>query len=263
MRLAAVTRFVPLVVTLSVGLAVAFSFAALILAFDLRKETKGTPSRKFASAGVMGIAVSAMHYTGMASASFVPSAVAPDLSHAVSISTLGAIGIGDVTLIVLALAVFMCSVDRRRAAQAEELEHRVVERTRELTAIYEQLRNEMLERQRAEVSLHETQAELAHITRVLAMGELVAAIAHEINQPLAAVVINANFCLRQLASGTPNLEGLREAMAEIVNDGAPGERRDFANSCAVRSPEIRFPCGPIWLLICHTRPATGCNCSRS
>src|SRR5712692_2100234 len=134
MRLAAVTRFAPLLVTLSVVLAIVFSFAALMLAFDLREETRGTPSRKIASASVMGTAVSAMHYTGMASASFMPSAVAPDLSHAVSISTLGTAGIGSVTLVVLGLTVFMCSVDRRLAAQTNELERRVIERTSQLTA---------------------------------------------------------------------------------------------------------------------------------
>jgi C4-dicarboxylate-specific signal transduction histidine kinase len=54
----------------------------------------------------------------------------------------------------------------------------------------------------------------------LAWGQLAAAIAHEVNQPLTAIVTNANFCARQLAAGTPNNSELREAIAEIVNDGA-------------------------------------------
>src|SRR5439155_969857 len=65
----------------------------------------------------------------------------------------------------------------------------------------------------------EAQAGLSHVTRVTTMGELAAAIAHEVNQPLAAIVTNANFCLRQLASATPNSDKLREAISEIVNDG--------------------------------------------
>jgi C4-dicarboxylate-specific signal transduction histidine kinase len=50
------------------------------------------------------------------------------------------------------------------------------------------------------------------------MGELVAAIAHEVNQPLTAIVTNANFSLRQLKGSTPNLDELRTAITEIVND---------------------------------------------
>jgi len=51
------------------------------------------------------------------------------------------------------------------------------------------------------------------------MGELAATIAHEVNQPLTAIVTNANFSLRQLESSTPNLNELRAAITEIVNDG--------------------------------------------
>src|SRR5437867_3756878 len=83
----------------------------------LREETKGTPSRKIASAVVMGAAVSAMHYTGMASASFMPSTVAPGLSHAASVSSLGNAGIVIVTLIVLVTVVLTSAVDRRLASQ--------------------------------------------------------------------------------------------------------------------------------------------------
>jgi NO-binding membrane sensor protein with MHYT domain len=71
MRLAAVMRFNPLIVVSSVVLAMVFSLAALLLAFDLREETRGTPSRKVVSSLVMGTAISAMHYSGMASASFI------------------------------------------------------------------------------------------------------------------------------------------------------------------------------------------------
>src|SRR5207302_745588 len=139
MRLAAVFRFHPLLVTLSVAFAIAFSFAALILVFDLREETKGTPSRKIASAVVMGAAVSAMHYTGMASASFMPSTVAPGLSHAASVSSLGNAGIVIVTLIVLVTVVLTSAVDRRLASQRAELE-----RGRELATINEELRKPCL-----------------------------------------------------------------------------------------------------------------------
>src|SRR5438046_9769489 len=76
MRLAAVFRFHPRLVALSVAFAIAFSFSALILVFDLREETKGTSSRKLASAVVACAAVSSLHCPGMASASFLRPSVA-------------------------------------------------------------------------------------------------------------------------------------------------------------------------------------------
>ncbi len=220
MRLAAVCRYNLRIVALSIVLAVIFSLAALVFAFDLREETKGTPSRKAMSALLLGAAVSAMHYTGMASASFFPTAAAPDLSHAIDISSLGTAGIGIVTLMVLGVAVLTCAAERRLAAQAKDLEQRVVVRTRELAATNDMLRQEMDNRQRTEAALQEAHAELAHIARVLSMGELVALIAHEVNQPLGSIVTNASFALRQLDSGAPNLQQIREAIAEIVNDGS-------------------------------------------
>ncbi len=78
---------------------------------------------------------------------------------------------------------------------------------------------DVTEQRRAEEQLRQAQDDLAHVTRVQAMGELAAAIAHEVNQPLAAIVTNGNFCLRELAGGGPNPDSLREAIAEIVNDG--------------------------------------------
>ena len=99
-----------------------------------------------------------------------------------------------------------------------ELERRVLERTQQLSTVNEEMRKEISERQRAEEALLEAQAELARVTRALVMGELVATIAHEVNQPLAAVVTNGSFCLRRLAEATPDPDELRPAIAEIVND---------------------------------------------
>jgi C4-dicarboxylate-specific signal transduction histidine kinase len=73
------------------------------------------------------------------------------------------------------------------------------------------------DRKRAEEALQKTQAELAHITRVTTMGELAASIAHEINQPLGAIVNNSNVCL-QLVGTTGSEERKREALLDIVND---------------------------------------------
>ncbi len=78
---------------------------------------------------------------------------------------------------------------------------------------------DVTERNRTEEALRDAQAELAHVTRVMTMGELTALIAHEINQPLAAVVTNANACLRWLMGPIPNLDEAREALARITRDG--------------------------------------------
>jgi len=77
---------------------------------------------------------------------------------------------------------------------------------------------DITERKHTEEALQEAQDKLALITRAHAMGELAAAIAHEVNQPLTAIVTNANFSLRQLKGSNPNLEELRMAISEIAND---------------------------------------------
>ena len=74
-------------------------------------------------------------------------------------------------------------------------------------------------RKRAEAELHEAQTNLARVTRVTALGELAASIAHEVNQPLAAVVTNAAACLRWLNRATPDLNEARGAVELIISDG--------------------------------------------
>src|SRR6185503_16665039 len=78
---------------------------------------------------------------------------------------------------------------------------------------------DVTERRQAEEELRQTQAELARVARVTAVGELAASIAHEVNQPLAAVVANANACLRWLAGEPPDLDEARAAAGRIVRDG--------------------------------------------
>jgi PAS domain S-box-containing protein len=71
----------------------------------------------------------------------------------------------------------------------------------------------------AQEELRNTQAELAHMMRVMTVGELTASIAHEVNQPLAGIVTNASTCLRMLAADPPNLEGARETARRTLRDG--------------------------------------------
>jgi len=82
-----------------------------------------------------------------------------------------------------------------------------------------QINTDITERKRAAEALQDTQAQLAHMARVTVVGEFTASIAHEVNQPLTAVVANANACLRWLAAQEPNLEEAREAVVRIVSEG--------------------------------------------
>jgi two-component system, LuxR family, sensor kinase FixL len=67
-------------------------------------------------------------------------------------------------------------------------------------------------------SLRRAQAELAHVARATTLGELAASIAHEVNQPLAAIVADANACLHWLAAASPPLDSVREALGAVVKD---------------------------------------------
>jgi len=302
MRLPAITWYSPLLVTCSILLAIVFSLIALLMAFDLREETRWSVPRRLGSATLMGVAVSAMHYTGMAAASFIP-ASPPDLSHAVSIPPVGNSAVVIAALIVLLAAVATSSVDRRQSEDRLRLvidtlpamvwskspdgsadflsqrfreytglsvedglgwgwmknavhpEDRAEEEWRTAFAAGQPFEKEARlrradgtyrwfllravpqrddqgtvvkwygtttdidDRKGAEDQLRQAQEDLARVTRVVAMGELASAIAHEVNQPLTAIVTNGNFCLRRLDGANWKPDELRAAIEEIVNDG--------------------------------------------
>jgi PAS domain S-box-containing protein len=94
----------------------------------------------------------------------------------------------------------------------------------------------------AEEALRKAQAELAHVTRVTMLGELTASISHEVNQPLAAVVANAEACLRWLDRGTPDLDAARRSVEWIIDDSNRASEvirriRALANKTAIeKSP---------------------------
>jgi len=122
MRLSAVCHYSPPVVVLSALIAGVASLVAVVITFDYREDFRGTTLAKIISAAVMGAAIFLMHYTGMWSASFIPTTVLPDISHAVSVSSLGLAGIVIGTLVIQGVAVVTSSVDRRFAREAQELQ---------------------------------------------------------------------------------------------------------------------------------------------
>jgi PAS domain S-box-containing protein len=110
-------------------------------------------------------------------------------------------------------------ITERKQAEAElrrlneTLEQRVAERTAEFEALTRKLQAEIVERERADGRLQELQSELFHATRVSAVGEMAGALAHELNQPLAAAINFVRAAQLQLATGSRDeIETVPEVM---------------------------------------------------
>src|SRR6202162_4359855 len=80
------------------------------------------------------------------------------------------------------------------------------------------LARDITERKRAEEALRQAQTDLAHASRLTTMGEFTASLAHEVKQPIAAAVTDANTCVRWITRDEPDLKEAREAAWRIVKD---------------------------------------------
>lgn len=105
---------------------------------------------------------------------------------------------------------------------------------------------DITERKRAEEALAQSQLELARVTRVTTMGELVASIAHEVNQPLAAIVTNGHACLRWLDAEPSNIGEANEAVRHIIRDanrasGVIAHIRGFIKRGEPHRTRVRVP----------------------
>jgi PAS domain S-box-containing protein len=103
----------------------------------------------------------------------------------------------------------------------EALERRVIRRTAQLAATSEKLSAEVLERRRADLRLQELQSELLHAGRLSAAGQMAAALAHELNQPLTAMANSAS-AARRLLARTDQSAAVREVMDELVEQSLRG-----------------------------------------
>jgi C4-dicarboxylate-specific signal transduction histidine kinase len=126
--------------------------------------------------------------------------------------------------IVCALVASWVSASKKKSEETltearDLLEYRVSERTTELRKSNTELRRSIEEHRKAQLALMKTQAELAHLSRVFTMGELTSSIAHEVNQPLTAVVTNGHACLEWLSASPPDLREARESAERIIQDG--------------------------------------------
>ena len=95
----------------------------------------------------------------------------------------------------------------------------------------------------SELSYREVQTELAHANRVATMGQLAASIAHEVNQPIAAILTNAETAARWLARQPPNLEKAQQMIDRIISDGKRAANivcriRDFSKKAPSRKGRL-------------------------
>jgi NO-binding membrane sensor protein with MHYT domain len=166
---------------LFVALSLVIAICASTAALWLAFRTSD-PEQKLVGAVVMGLAISGMHYTGMRAATFT--AHETQANGSLDQSSL-ALAVAGITFVILACASVASLVERKRAEEA----------------------------------LRQAQSDLARVNRVNTMAELTASLAHEVNQPIAAAVANAEACVRWLDRDPPNLEEARAAAMEIVKDG--------------------------------------------
>lgn len=120
--------------------------------------------------------------------------------------------------VLLALFVLCAMLGGMLNAWQNRADHALAQKAAQLQNANAILMAEMADRRRAEQALRDTQAELARVSRLTMMGELAASIAHEINQPLAAIANSAGACMRWLNADPPNLAEARQSAACITRD---------------------------------------------
>jgi signal transduction histidine kinase len=123
-------------------------------------------------------------------------------------------------LILFLLFVLCAMAGGQIGAWRRQADHALAIKAYQLQQANDALRAEIIERRRTQQALQEAQAELARAARLTAMGEVTATIAHEINQPLAAISNNAGACVRWLNANPPDLIEARLAANCIVRDSA-------------------------------------------
>jgi C4-dicarboxylate-specific signal transduction histidine kinase len=116
------------------------------------------------------------------------------------------------------LVVSLSTAQRRTATSLRRARDELEEKVRELAMLNKALRGENDERERAEEALRIAQAELAHVTRMTTLGEMSASIAHEVKQPLAAIVINGEAGERWLTREPPKVDEALKAIKRTVVD---------------------------------------------
>ena len=220
MRVGADLTYNPPMVMLSVAIAIVASITALGLAFNFRTVvSRRDRLLKSASAVVMGVAIAGMHYTAMAAASFIPArALTRQPGFVIATNGLGAaVTIG--TLLILVLAIVGAVIDRNIQSKIEfarQLELINAELQRSLDDA-ERARSQLAAEHAAYTELQAVAQEQAAKTRWLeGIAETTTAIAHEVNNPLTSLIINAELLDQALGGSSETIAAIQAAARRIA-----------------------------------------------
>jgi two-component system, LuxR family, sensor kinase FixL len=131
-------------------------------------------------------------------------------------------------------------VGRRKDGSTFPMDLSVGEARQDGESIFVGIIRDLTSRKRTEAELEQARGELVRVARVTTLGELTAAIAHEVNQPLTGLVSSGNACLRWLAGDVPNLEAARESVERMISAGSrAGEVISRIRALVGKSPPLR------------------------